>query len=91
MVKDLESQMIDHKAATDKALAYLKQMITDASDPRVEEVEKSRDGSCWVVTFGYKPVSTEAGLPGIFSRKYKQVAISADKGDFISIKSRIAG
>ena len=91
MSEIVEDEMIEPKVATEKALAYLKETIKGASDPRVEEVEKSQDETCWVVTFGYQPTDTEAGLPELFSRKYKQVSISIDNGDFVSIKSRIAG
>ena len=83
--------MIDHQAATEKALTYLKQSITDATQARLEEIEKSRDGSCWVVTFGCNTSNEDSIITGLFSRKYKQVSISVDNGDFVSIKSRVAG
>lgn len=84
--------MVDHIQATEIALKYLKQTIPDANDVRVEEVERTNDGAKWQITFGYKPkIDPSEELGSLFTKKYKQVTLTADSGEFVSIKSRIAG
>ena len=81
---------LDVKQAAVIAIRYVKELIPDASDLALEEVEMSERGNQWFVTVGFRrpdPNNFRAVL-GQTERVYKQLAISRDTGEVVSMKIR---
>ena len=80
--------MVNVKEAVRSAIGFLGDMIPDAKDPRLEEIERTGQG--WVITLSYVSMSTPAELLSILpsgpSRIYRTILIDADSGDFVSMK-----
>lgn len=85
---------IDIKTAVRNALEFVREMYAeddDLKDLALEEVERSEDGTRWLVTVGMggedrastMSVVAGAGAP----RQYKRVAIDLAAGDVLSMKA----
>ena len=81
--------MIGPKEAVQAALKFLGDMVPDAKDPRLEEIEIDVD--LWLITLSYVSVPTPAELADIIGgaspRIYKTIKIDRE-GTFLSMKIR---
>lgn len=83
-----KTPLIDMKAAVQSAIAFAQEMLPDAKDIRLEEVEPSSGGG-WSVVISYatNQSSTFAVLRGEEgSRSYKKIAIDSETGRPQSLK-----
>ncbi len=93
--------MVEVKEAVKSAVAYFKDLIADATNIRLEEVELSDDERSWSVTLSAQIPGTEPETPAqiaaafsdLFlkeekSRIYKMFTISAESGSVKSMKIR---
>jgi hypothetical protein len=84
--------MLGPKEAVQAALKFLGDMVPDAKDPRLEEIETSDDGLYWFITLSYLSVPTPAELAAVIggapSRTFKRIAIGRNLGDFVFMRDR---
>jgi hypothetical protein len=80
--------MVNVKEAVQAALKYLGDLVPDAKDPRLEEIE--RNNQDWAITLSYMSVPTPAELAAIIggapSRIYRTITIDSQTGEFVSMK-----
>jgi hypothetical protein len=87
VAKATKATKIDVKQAVAKAMEYFKELVPNASNVALEEVERS--GSAWLITLGYTDnfISGFVALRGD-GRSYKVITIDAETGKAVSMKIR---
>ena len=78
---------VDMKTAVQSAIAFAKEMLPEAKDIRLEEVEPSSPGWSVVISYTANESPTFAMLRGEeATRAYKKIAIDSESGKALSLK-----
>lgn len=85
MAKQSTSRIVP-EAAVQRAMQYLRSLMTDVRSPRLEELELSDNERFWFVTLSFDEPAH--GVLGYATRSYKIFKIDALSGEVRSMKIR---